>query len=506
MTQPSNTSPEPVVTVVGHLPNTLDALAVALHEKTTAIPKGLTWVDERTDGALSRALALGDFKAKSGTTHTIPGNKSIKRLILVGLGKESSQKFVTLDALRWAAGSLAKTARSGKMTSVLLALPPSVTSDESAQAVAEGAILGSFQYKEFKPAKDEDAAAPLTLMLVEPKAEARVPIQAGIDRGTIIARATNVTRRLACKPPNFINPVTLVTEARALAAHNSLKIKVIDAKEAKRLGMGGLVGVGQGSTTPPALIILEHMAGKKAAPTMAIVGKAVTFDTGGISIKPAGDMDQMKYDKCGGMAVLGIMQAVARLKLPLNIVGLIPAAENAVGSAAYRPGDILRLYNGKTVEITNTDAEGRLILADAVAYAADKYKPEVLIDMATLTGGVVVALGDIFAGLFATDDALATALFNAGQKTGEWVWRLPLHEKYKKLIEGHHADLINAAGREASPITGATFIQNFVPESVKWAHIDIAGTAFPKHDDRYLVKGATGFGVRIVLEYLRTRA
>jgi leucyl aminopeptidase len=507
---PKSTAPsaDPILKVAGSLPSTLDALAVGIPEKTTAVPKALAWLDDLTQGVLSRVLALGDFKAKTGSSYSVPATKSIQRLILLGLGKPSQKKPITLDALRWAAANLLKSARANKLSAVALALPSDLSPEETGQAIAEGALLGSFQYNEFKPGKPEEKAPAIALSILQPDASQQKTFQMGITRGTIIGRATNLTRNLACKPGNIINPVTLVAAARSIAAANGLKIKVIAAAEAKRLGMGGLVGVGQGSPTPPALILLEwhgRPASAKKSPPIAIVGKAITFDTGGISIKPAADMDAMKYDKCGGMAVLGIMQAAAQLKLPLHLIGVIPTAENAVGSAAYRPGDILRLYNGKTVEVTNTDAEGRLILADAVAYTADKFKPEIMIDMATLTGGVVVALGSIFAGLFSTDDALAAALHAAGQTSSDWVWRLPLHERYKKMMDGHHADLINAASREASPITGASFIQQFVPDSVKWAHIDIAGTAFPKHEDRYLVKGATGFGVRLILEYLRSQ-
>jgi leucyl aminopeptidase len=215
-------------------------------------------------------------------------------------------------------------------------------------------------------------------------------------------------------------------------------------------------------------------------------------------------MDAMKYDKCGGMAVLGIMQAVARLKLPLRVVGVIPTVENSVSDAAYRPGDILRLFNGKTVEITNTDAEGRLILGDALAYAAKTYEPRAIIDMATLTGGVVVALGNVYAGLFSNDAALRNALEEAGRVSGELLWPMPLHERYKHLMDGHHADLANSGGvREAAPVQGAIFLQHFVPEKLPWAHLDIAGTAAPKREDRYLAKGSSGFGVRVIVEYLR---
>ncbi len=273
----------------------------------------------------------------------------------------------------------------------------------------------------------------------------------GLAAGAIIGEAANYTRLLACKPGNVIHPQSLVAEALDFARREKLKATIIDEKKAAALGMGGLVSVGKGSNSPPVLIVLEYTGpGAAKRKSVAIVGKAVTFDTGGISIKPAADMDAMKYDKCGGMAVLGILQAAARLRLPMRVVGVIPTAENSVSSNAYRPGDIVRFYNGKTAEITNTDAEGRLILADALAYVADKYDPAAIIDLATLTGGVVVALGSVYAGLFANDDPLAAALEKAGEASGELLWRLPLHERYKPLMEGYHADLVNSGLRGAS--------------------------------------------------------
>ncbi|HMD54768.1 MAG TPA: leucyl aminopeptidase family protein, partial [Phycisphaerae bacterium] len=265
--------------------------------------------------------------------------------------------------------------------------------------------------------------------------------------------------------------------------------------------------VGQGSTQPPGLVFLEYVPSGRTAhklKTFAVTGKAVTFDTGGISIKPAQDMGGMKYDKCGGTVVLGVLKAAAALKLPHRVIGVIPIAENSVGSRAYRPGDIIRMYNGKTVDVSNTDAEGRLILADAMSYACEKYQPDVLIDLATLTGGVVVALGSVYAGLFSSDDKLAADLIAAGEHTGEWLWRLPLHERYRKLLDAPHADISNSGGREAHPIQGGMFLREFVPAKIKWAHLDIAGVANQKKDFRYWRgENASGFGVRLLIRYLQ---
>jgi leucyl aminopeptidase len=501
-------SSSPVIQTTATLPTAADAVAVAMFEKTTTLPVHMKALDAATGGALARALALGDFKGKAGSVSSIPLSGGIKRLLLVGLG---SRESFDIDNLRWAAASTAKAARGSKMTSVVLylhgELPPATTPTAVGEAIAEGIALSGFSYDEFKKPQDDgdkNMPAAVSYHFYEPDATFHAETKTGLDAGTIIGEATNYTRLLSCKPGNVINPQTLVTESLAFSRREKLKATIIDAKKAAALGMGGILGVGQGSNAPPALILIEYVGpGAAKKKPIAIVGKAITFDTGGISIKPAADMDAMKYDKCGGMAVFGILQAAARLKLPIRIIGVIPTAENTLSENAYRPGDILRFYNGKTAEITNTDAEGRLILADALAYAADVYKPAAIIDMATLTGGVVVALGAVYAGMFATTDTLAAALETAGQASGELLWRLPLHDRYKPLMEGHHADLVNSGPRGAHPVQGAIFLQHFVPAEIPWAHLDIAGVASPNKDERYITRGASGFGVRVVTEYLR---
>ncbi len=497
------------ISVTDKLPAQADAVAVAVFEKTKDVPQSLAMVDAAVGGALGRVIGLGDFKGKAGGMVTVPINGKIKRLIVLGLGKR--EKF-DLDNVRWMAGNVARVARDMNLGSVVLQMPSDLQgelkAEAVAQAIAEGLVLGGFVYDEFKKPKENGTSKPAraaNFAILEPNRQQHAGIKAGIQIGTVLANGANYARRIASKPGNVINPSTLAAEARDLARRVGLKIRVIGAIEAARLGLGGLVAVGQGSVEPAALILLEYKPARAKGKPVAIVGKAVTFDTGGISIKPAADMDAMKYDKCGGMAVLGIMQAVAELKLPMGVVGVIPTAENSVSAAAYRPGDILRMFNGKTVEITNTDAEGRLILADALAYVAKAYEPAAIIDMATLTGGVIVALGSVYAGLMANDDGIAHALERAGAATGELVWRLPLHERYKPIMDGTHADLQNSGGREAQTITACIFLQHFVPEKTPWAHLDIAAMAHPKKDDRYTAKGASGFGVRLVMEYLRQR-
>jgi leucyl aminopeptidase len=290
---------------------------------------------------------------------------------------------------------------------------------------------------------------------------------------------------------------------------------VLDEKELKRLGCGGLLAVGSGSPNPPRLIALEHKgsgkskgAGSSGSAPLLVVGKSITFDTGGISIKPADKMGDMIYDKCGGMAVLGLMYALAKSSFPLRVVGLLTSAENHVSGTAYRPGDIITLYNGVTVEVNNTDAEGRLVLADAIAWGIDVYKPGAVVDLATLTGGVVVALGNTMAGLMSNDDDLANELLAAAASAGEKVWRLPVGEDQRDMMKSNHADILNSAGRWGSPLTGAAFISFALPEKPKvpWVHLDIAGVADTDKELPLYAKGATGYGVRTLFEWLTQRA
>jgi leucyl aminopeptidase len=297
-----------------------------------------------------------------------------------------------------------------------------------------------------------------------------------------------------------------------MAKETGLKFSVIDAKQAKALGMGGITAVGAAGSTPPGLVCLEHKPKSTSGKgPILLVGKAVTFDTGGYSIKPAEGMDRMKYDKCGGMTVIGTMHALASLKVPQHVVGLIPIAENMVSEKAYRPGDIITFFNGVTAEITNTDAEGRLILADALAWGTQTYKPQAVVDLATLTGGVIVALGPHCAGCFCSDSVLRSKLFDAGDFTNERLWHLPLWDEHRAQLKGTHGDLVNSAGRDAHPIQGAAFLSYFVgPDgheklpTTAWAHLDIAGVADVKSDKGIFTAGPTGYGVRLLTRMIET--
>ena len=343
--------------------------------------------------------------------------------------------------------------------------------------------------------------------IVEPNTSPANKLNRGRRIGTILAEGQNQARMVANKPGNEINPPTLARQAQKLARQFGLKCKVFDDRKLADMKMNAILAVGSGSATKPRLIMLEHPGRKgrkkaQAAPDVIVIGKAVTFDSGGISLKPSLNMEAMKFDKCGGCAVLGIMTAVAALKLPQRVLGLIPAVENKPSHTSYRPGDIIRTYSGKTVEVQNTDAEGRMILCDALAYAA-RMKPGAIIDMATLTGACVVALGHHHAGLFTNNDALKRKIEKAAQLSSEQVWHMPSGDDYLELMKSKVADLKNIGGRAGGSCTAAAFLGEFAGD-VPWAHIDIAGMADTNQEKPYRSIGATGFAVRLVLEYLRS--
>jgi len=370
------------------------------------------------------------------------------------------------------------------------------------QCLAEGAGLANWRVDFFtgSAAKPDEPKPSLSL-----HAKDRA-MNDGLKRGLALAESTNYARRLAATPPNICNPAWMAKEAQRLARQfDSLSCKVISYAEAQKLGMGGIVSVGRASDSKPCLIHLEHkpprIAPKAKNAHPVLIGKTITYDTGGYSLKISNGMKGMKYDKCGGMAVIGAMHAAASLKIPVRISALLPAAENMVSGDAYRPDDIITMYNGVSVEVTNTDAEGRLVLADALAYACAKLKPSAIIDVATLTGGVVVALGSWSAGLFCEDDGLRERVYDAANASGEMVWRLPLWEPHREFMRAKHADIWNSGPkRDGHPIQGAAFLSYFVDEKIPWAHIDIAGVSNVESDTDLCCTGPTGFGVRLLAD------
>ena len=354
-----------------------------------------------------------------------------------------------------------------------------------------GLLLGAYEFSKYKkPA--EEVPGPLTVVMPE----------ADFNEVKTICDAQNMAREWAHEPASVINPWTLSDRAEAFAAKYGLKCTILDDQQLREMGAGAIVAVGQGSKTPSRMIILEY-AGTKAEKPVVLVGKALTFDSGGLSLKSTTGMPDMKYDKCGAMAVFGILRAAAQLKLSVPVTGVICAAENMPSGKAYRPDDILRSLSGKTIEVKSTDAEGRLVLADGLTYAQRNLEPRCMIDYATLTGACVVALGHVRAGLMSTDDQLFSGLYASGEKTQERVWRMPLDEDFAERLKSPDADLKNSGGREGGTCTAGMFLKAFVEDGMPWAHMDIAGTAYNMDGSDYYVPGATGFGVRLTVDWLR---
>lgn len=469
-------------------------------------------VDERLEGQLTAVLREGDFTGKKGETFLLRtfGKLPAKRVLLVGLGER--ERF-DLEVVREASAAAAKAGKGfSELASVVHgAGVGGLAADEAAQALVEGALLGLYRFDKYKTkakekGEEEGESKLERLRLVEFDPGKLPEVEGGARRGKIIAESVMVARDLANEPGLSLTPTELARRAEALARELDLKIQVLDEPELEREGMGGLLGVARGSDEPAKFIILEYNAeakseGESGLETIVLVGKGITFDSGGISLKSAEAMGDMKFDMSGAAAVLGTLRAAALLKLPVHLVGLIPAAENLPSGKALKPGDIVRFANGKTAEIVSTDAEGRLILADALAYAK-RFNPKAVIDLATLTGACVVALGHHASGLFSNDDSLVERMERAAEKSGERVWHLPLYEEYSEQIKSEVADIKNTGGRPAGAATAAAFLKEFV--DYPWVHLDIAGTAFNVEGKKYIdKKSATGVGVRLLVQFLR---
>jgi leucyl aminopeptidase len=414
-------------------------------------------------------------------------------VLVVGLGKP-----VDLDAekLRVAAAVAAKEAGRLEATSLSWALPQSGDAAAAVEALVTGTILAAYRFERFRKAEADDSPQLESLTVLAP-----AELTKAAEAARVAADAQNRARDLQNIPANFATPTFLATRAEEIAAAaDSLSAEILGPAEIERKGMGGLIAVSQGGPQEPRLIVLRHSGGG-SGPTLGLVGKGVTFDTGGISLKPGAGMQEMKMDMSGAAAVLEAVAAIAELALPIDLIAVVPATENMPSGTAIKPGDVITQYNGKTVEVNNTDAEGRLILADALAYAAER-GAERLVDLATLTGAVVMALGSTYAAVVSNDDELAAEVLRAGEETGELTWRLPLHPEYKELMKGTVADLSNLGSkRKAGTITAASFLEEFV-DDVPWAHLDIAGVAWDTGRE-YTGNDANGFGVRLLVELAR---
>jgi leucyl aminopeptidase len=387
---------------------------------------------------------------------------------------------------------------------VLILDASSLDPGESAQALTEGSMLGLYRFLKYKTDEENDRKKDVQeLTILTENAYQVKALQKSVRTGELIAGSAAMVRDMVSSPGADMTPTVIAGIAKDIAEKHKLRIQVLERDRMRKLGMGALLGVASGSAQPPKFIIVEYRGGGNK-PFIALVGKTITFDSGGISIKPSENMDKMKDDMSGGAAVLGAIQNAASLRLPLNIAALLPATENMPSGSAYKPGDVLKTLSGQTIEIVNTDAEGRLILSDALAYAC-RYKPALIVDIATLTGACRIALGQEAVGMLGNDDAFKQKMREAGEKTGERVWELPLWEGYFDLIKSDVADMKNSGGRDGGVITAAALLSKFV-QKYPWVHLDIAGTAWTEKDRSYTPKGATGIGTRLLTQFLRDYA
>ena len=493
-----------IIVSKGKLTDVETEAAVLTHfEGETALGGAAAKLDEKSGRLISEIISQGDFTGRLHQVSVIYSRGSLpaKRLVVVGLGKRVD---FSLERLRGAFSKAAQQLRSlnvGEFSTSLDFGNIDLELDRAAEAVVEGVLLGLYQYTPFKTIDRENIREMSAFTILDGEESAVKTIRNAARTAEIIANAVLFARDIVSAPANEMTPTDLANEAKASAKGKNIQCRVLGTEEIKELGMNALLGVASGSDQPPQFIVMEYRGGKKSSPFIVLVGKGLTFDSGGISIKPSEKMDQMKTDMAGGAAVIAAVRAAAELGLPMNLVGLVPATENLPGGKALKPGDILKSLSGQTIEIVTTDAEGRLILADALTYAG-RYKPAAIVDLATLTGACIVALGDHVIGMMGTDEDLKREIREAAEVTGEKVWELPLWEEYDELIKGDAADYKNSGGRAGGAITAGAFLSKFTG-GYPWVHLDIAGPAWLTKDKPYIPKGASGVGVRLLVQFLR---
>ena len=477
-----------------------DVLVLGRYAAPTRPAAELVALDKKLDGLLSTVLGTEKFEGKAGqVAHFYTGGRiPAARVMVVGLGPKKSGDA---EILRRATATSARRARDLGATSVAVFMPADgLPARARAQAIVEGGILGTYRFDKYLKEKSNKVLESLTV--IEPDRRQHLAAREGVRVGEACAAATCLARDLVNEPANTVTPSFLAACAEEIAQGGVVSVEVLEREDCEKLAMGAYLGVAQGSPEPPKFIHLTYVPKGRPRRRVAVIGKGITFDSGGLDLKPADGMLRMKDDMSGAAAVLGIFQALPHLKPPVEVHGLIAATENMPSGTAQRPGDIVRAMNGLTIEIGNTDAEGRLTLADALAYAVEHIKPDEMIDMATLTGAVVIALGQGVSGMMASDDGLASRVLAAADGAGERMWRLPLHDEYKDGLKSDVADLNNISSqRGAGAIVAGLFMREFTA-GVPWAHLDIAGTAFTERELPLGPKGATGVGVRTLLAYL----
>jgi len=480
-----------------------DCLVVGVYE-ANVLSEAAQEIDRASKGMISKVLADGDLDGKLEATlmlHHVPGLTS-RRLLLVGLGKEAD--FTEKQYAKAVRASIKALEKSGALdaTTCLAQLPVKALSAQRKVAyLSEAALDASYKFAAIKR-KDEKASpkkgiAKLTINVAASEVTAA---ETGLADGQALAAGVSLAKDLGNLPPNVCTPSYLAEQALALGKTHQFKVEVLERDALEKLGMGSFLGVAQGSEEPPKFIIMQHLKGKKEQKPVVLVGKGITFDTGGISLKPGSEMDEMKYDMCGAASVLGTFKTIAAMNLPLNVIGVIPTCENMPDGRATRPGDVLSSMSGLTIEVLNTDAEGRLILCDALTYV-ERFEPSAVIDVATLTGACVIALGHHASGLFSNNDALAAELLQAGEVALDRAWHMPMWEDYQSLLDSNFADMANIGGRAAGSITAACFLARFA-KKYDWAHLDVAGTAWKSGKE----KGGTGRPVPLLTEFLVQRA
>ncbi|MEE9245850.1 MAG: leucyl aminopeptidase [Gemmatimonadota bacterium] len=490
-------------------------------EVAEPLPENLGDLDAALGGTLGRALTAGDFRAKKRQSLLLyrMGTQGPQRVLLIGVGPRAA---LVAERLREAGGQAAGRAREVAVAELCVAAPDaaggargareaggaggdgSLTLEAAVRALVEGLVLGAWRFDEFRssPESPDSPALEKVEILMADRAGQGV-VSAAVQVGEVLGRAQNFARELAVRPGNVATPAYLAEQAQALGKDLDLEVTVLTPHAMREEGMGALLAVAAGSDEEPRFIVMEYKGGGKEAP-LVLVGKGVTFDSGGLSLKPPAGMESMKYDMSGAAAVIGAMKAIAELGPKVNVVGLVPSVENLPSAHSMRPGDIIRAHSGTTIEVLNTDAEGRLILADALSYAA-RYEPKAMVDAATLTGAAVIALGHHAIVLMGTEPDLLEQLQEAGERSGERVWQLPLWEEYREQLKSDIADIKNTGGRPAGTITAGMFLREFVG-SIPWAHLDIAGTAWANEAGPYQPKGPTGVGVRLFTEWVIGRA
>ena len=484
-----------------------DALVVTVYQGEKADEGALKELDERTGGIVSEMLGTDEMRGKQGDMVYVhrPGKLRAERLLLVGAGKR--EEF-SLDTVRKVTGSAARFLRGKGARSMAVLRRSQLDIGASAQAAVEGVLLGLFEPDMYKTENKEERRID-ELVLVAAAAGSEDALARGVECGRIIGEAVNLARELSNEPSSTLTPSELAERAKETASKFGLDIDVLDEARMKELGMGALLGVARGSDEPAKLIVLRYTPDEASpagddAEVLAIVGKGITFDSGGISIKPAEGMEKMKYDMSGAAATLAAMRAIAQLKPRANVIGLMPTTENMPSGRAYKPGDVLRAMSGKTIKVINTDAEGRLILADAISYAR-KLGATKIIDLATLTGAVSIALGAVNVAILGNDQAFVDEVKEAAREVGERFWQLPMDDYYREMIKSDIADIKNSAGRYAGTITAAYFLREFA-EDTPWVHLDIAGTAWENERKPYMAKGPTGVAIRTLINYVCNHA